>query len=435
MCKISIVPFIYYFAAITSLQAQVEINITRGKVEALPIAIPIFEASDPQTLDLAKKISGIIANNLQNSGLFRVIPTSAHIEKNLSLNQAPKFADWRIIKAKSVVIGRVGWDNQGRLRAEFRLWDVIIQKQLMGQQFFTNPNNWRRIGHIISDALYKRLTGESGYFDSRVVFIDETGAKNKRIKRLAVMDQDSADIQFLSDGKNLVLTPRFSPTRQELTYMSYEKGVPRVYLYNLKTGQRQIVGDFPGMTFAPRFSPDGNKIIMSLSKEGETNIFLMDLQTKNVQQITQNNNINTSPSFAPDGDRIVFESDQDGGQQLYVSSLSKTGATRISRGEGRYSTPVWSPRGDLIAFTKQYRGLFLIGVMHPDGSGERILTEGFHNEGPTWSPNGRVIMFFRESRGAKGGPQLYSVDLTGYNERLVPTPYFASDPAWSPMRK
>lgn len=422
-----------YFSHAKHVYAQVEIDITSGRVDVLPIAIPAFEASDPQAFELADQIAGVITANLENSGLFRVIPPEAHLEKNLTLNKAPTFQDWRIVKAKSVVIGRVGRDNEGRLRVEFRLWDVIVGKQMLGQQFLGDPQNWRRIGHLISDALYKRLTGETGYFDTKIVFVDETGAKDRRVKRLAIMDQDGANIELLTNGRNLVLTPRFSPTEQQITYMSYDNGVPRVFLLDLNTKRTQTLGDFPGMTFAPRFSPDGRKIIMSLSREGRTNLYLMDLATRQMTQITEDNTINTAPSFAPDGRQIVFESDRDNGQQLYVASADGGPAKRISRGEGRYSTPVWSPRGDLIAFTKQFRGLFLIGVMNPDGSGERILTEGFHNEGPTWSPNGRVIMFFRESRGARGGPRLYSVDLTGYNERRISTPSFASDPAWSPL--
>ena len=280
---------------------------------------------------------------------------------------------------------------------------------------------------------YQRLTGEKGYFDTRIVFVDETGPKDRRVKRLAMMDQDGQNLRLLTNGDALVLTPRFSPTSQEITFMSFDNDRPRVYLLNIETGQKEIVGDFPGMTFAPRFSPNGQLIIMSLQQGGNSNIFLMDLRSRRTRQLTNTPAIDTAPCYSPDGRRIVFESDRSGTQQLYVMDGDGSFQQRISRGEGSYSTPVWSPRGDLIAFTKQLGGRFLIGVMHPDGSNERILTEGFHNEGPTWSPNGRVLMFFRESPGERGGPRLYTVDLTGYNERIVATPSFGSDPAWSPL--
>ena len=421
------------FSSLSSVQAQLEVDITRGRISALPVAIPFFETSDPQTQDIANKISGVVEANLRRSGLFRIIEKAAFIQRDVSITKAPRFKDWRLIKAKAVVLGRVTQVAGGRLKTEFRLWDVVLNKQLVGQQFAANSRNWRRIGHIIADVIYERLTGEKGYFDTRVVFVDETGPKNKRVKRLAIMDQDGANVRLLTKGRSLVLTPRFSPTEQKITYMSYETGQPRVYLLNIETGQKENLGDFPGMTFAPRFSPDGRKIIMSLSEKGKSNIFLMDIRSRRIKQLTNSPAIDTAPSFSPDGRRVVFESDRQRGQQLYVMDLSGAGPKRISKGDGRYSTPVWSPRGDLIAFTKQYQGRFLIGVMRPDGTGERILTEGYHNEGPTWSPNGRVLMFFRESRGESGGPRIFSVDLTGYNERLIATPSFGSDPAWSPL--
>jgi TolB protein len=414
-------------------RAVVEIDITRGTIRAMPIAIPLFFGANQKDRVLAQEISQIVTNDLARSGLFRLIEHEAHIEKISSVNALPRFADWRLIKAEALALGKIQRLGGGRIKAEFRLWDVFAGRQLAGEQFTTNEHNWRRVGHIIADAIYKRLTGETGYFDTRIVFIDETGPKNKRIKRLALMDQDGHNVRTLTSGRALVLTPRFSPTRQEITYMSYAGGRPRVYLLNIDTGQKELVGDFPGMTFAPRFSPDGNKIILSQQDQGSANIFLMDLRSRRTTRLTRTKSIDTAPCFSPDGRQIVFESDRSGSQQIYVMNADGSGSRRISRGGGRYSTPVWSPRGDLIAFTKQSGGRFLIGVMRPDGSGERILTEGFHNEGPTWAPNGRVLMFFRESRTRNGGPKLFSVDLTGYHEQAIITPSFASDPAWSPL--
>jgi TolB protein len=309
---------------------------------------------------------------------------------------------------------------------------VFAGQQQAGQQYFSTPDNWRRISHIISDAIYERLTGEKGYFDTRVVFIDETGPKERRVKRLAIMDQDGAALRYLTRGDELVLTPRFSPSTQEITYMSYGQGDPRVYLLNIETGQREVVGNFPGMTFAPRFSPDGQRVIMSLQHGSYSNLFVMDLRSKATTRLTQTPAIDTAPSYSPDGAQICFESDRGGSQQIYVMGAQGGGAQRISFGEGSYSTPVWSQKGDYIAFTKLGGGRFSIGIMRPDGQGERILTEGFHNEGPTFCPNGRVVMFFRDA-GGSGGPSLFTVDVTGRNEQRVPTPAFASDPAWSPL--
>lgn len=414
--------------------AVVEIDINKGNVQPLPIAITDFKTVGAQS-QTADNIVKVISDNLRYSGLFKPIDKAAFIEKVSNPDGLPRFADWRVINAQALVTGKLTQQPGGRLQVDFRLWDVFGAEQLAGQQFTTEPNNWRRIAHIISDAIYERLTGEQGYFDTRIVFIDETGPKSKRVKRLAIMDQDGANRKILTSGNSLVLTPRFSPTRQQITYMSFAGGQPRVYLLDIETGQQRIVGNFPGMTFAPRFSPDGNSIVLSLEQSGNANLFRMDLGSGQTQRLTQGSAIDTGPSYSPDGQQIVFESDRGGRQQLYVMPASGGPAKRISFGNGRYSTPVWSPRGDLIAFTKQTGGKFLIGVMKPDGTRERILTEGFHNEGPTWSPNGRVLMFFRDSKGANGGPKLYTIDLTGRHERQIPTASFASDPAWSPLRK
>ena len=412
--------------------ATVRLDVTQGNFQPLPIAIPDFVAGGPSDGDTARGVAQIITANLQRCGLFAPIDPAAFIEKIASVDDVPRFPDWRTINAQALVTGRITAQTDGRLKAEFRLWDVVAGEQLSGQQYFTTPDNWRRIAHIISDAIYERITGEKGYFDSRVVFVDETGPKERRVKRLAIMDQDGANVRYLTRGDELVLTPRFSPSTQEVTYMAYGQGDPRVYLLNIETGQREIVGNFPGMTFAPRFSPDGQRVIMSLQEGANSNIFVMDLRSKATTRLTDTPAIDTAPSYAPDGAQICFESDRGGHPQIYVMPAAGGTATRISFGDGTYSTPVWSPRGDYIAFTKQYSDKFAIGVMKPDGSGERILTEGFHNEGPTFAPNGRVIMYFSDEAGS-AGPSLFTIDIAGRNQLRVPTPSFASDPAWSPL--
>jgi TolB protein len=410
----------------------VRIDITEGNFQPLPIAIPNFFGGADSDNDTATGVTQIITANLKGSGLFLPIDPAAFLEKLAGVDNVPNFPNWRTINAQALVTGRITRQSDGRLKAEFRLWDVLAGQQLAGQQYFTTPDNWRRIAHIISDAIYERLTGEKGYFDTRIVFIDETGPKDRRIKRLAIMDQDGANVRYLTRGDELVLTPRFSPSTQEITYMAYGQGDPRVYLFNIETGQREVVGNFPGMSFAPRFSPDGQSVIMSLQEGSNANLFIMDLRSKSTTRLTNTPAIDTAPSYSPDGAQICFESDRGGHQQIYVMPAAGGAAQRISFGDGSYSTPVWSPRGDYIAFTKQSASTFAIGVMKPDGSGERILTEGFHNEGPTFAPNGRVIMYFSDTVGSPG-PSLFTIDTAGRNQQRVPTPSFASDPAWSPL--
>ena len=421
----------------TSSRAELRVDITRGHLEPLPVAITDFLGSSDREIQIGRDIAGVVSADLERSGLFKPIDRRAFIEKSLLSSQRPRFGDWRLINAQALVNGKSEIQSDGRLRLEFRLWDVFAEQQMEGRAYSTTPENWRRVAHIIADAIYKRITGEDGYFDTRVVYIAESGPPDRRVKRLAIMDQDGANHRFLTSGRDLVLTPRFSPTLQEITYLSYVDDSPRVYLYNIDSGQQEVVGEFPGMTFAPRFSPDGNRVIMSLAQSGNSEIYMMDLRTREVTQLTDHPAIDTSPSFAPDGGQIVFNSDRGGAQQLYVMDASGRDVRRISFGAGRYATPVWSPRGDLVAFTKIHQGQFYIGVMRPDGSGERLLTSGFLVEGPTWAPNGRVLMFFRQTRTDKKGKggitRLFSIDLTGYNEREVVTPIQASDPAWSPL--
>ncbi len=417
--------------------AALRIDITQGNVDPLPIALPVFNAAAEKERTTAANMAGVISADLERSGLFRPIDPKSFIQKPETIGAMPRFGDWRLINAQALVTGGITVESDGRLKVEFRLWDVFGEVQMEGRVFFTRPDNWRRVAHLIADKIYERLTGEGGYFDTRIVFVSESGTKGNRVKRLGIMDQDAANQRFLTSGRYLVLTPRFSPTMHQITYLSYFNNKPRVYIYDIDTGQQEVLGDFPGMTFAPRFSPDGDSVVMSLARNGNSDVFIMNLRTRVTARLTDSPSIDTSPSFSPDGQSITFNSDRGGSQQIYVMRANGGDVKRISFGNGKYATPVWSPRGDLIAFTKIYQGRFYIGVMRPDGSGERLLTESFLDEGPTWSPNGRVLMFFREkpsdSRGRGGGSRLFSIDLTGYNEREIPTVGDASDPAWSPL--
>lgn len=412
-------------------QAIPLIPINSGNVQPVPIAVNDLIASDANSAQIGREISDVIAADLERSGLFRPIDKGAFIERITSGNAIPHFQDWRQINAQVLMTGTITVASDNRIRVGFRLWDVLGESQAAGKEFNSTASNWRRIAHLVADEIYKRMTGEEGYFDSRVVYVAESGPFRHRVKRLAIMDQDSANHKFLTDGSQLVLTPRFSPNTQEILYMSYAGRQPRVYLRDLQTGQEESLGHFEGMSFAPQFANDGHHVIMSIAHGGSTQIYTMDLRSRHLRKLTSTQGaINTSPSYSPDGSKIVFNSDRGGSQQLYVMNADGSNVTRISFGNGRYGTPVWSPRGDKIAFTKMASGEFYIGVMNVDGSGERLLDHSYFEEGPTWSPNGRVVMFYRQSRAHH--TRLYSVDLTGRNLREVPTPLDASDPAWSP---
>jgi TolB protein len=391
----------------------------------ITIAITAFPGDEGAT-----KIGSVLANDMARSVFLSPLNPATFPETISNPDVAPNIEAWKTVNAQFVVTGRVS--GGGKTTAQFRLWDTASGAQVAGEQYSAESGNSRRVAHLIADAVFSQVTGEKGFFDSRVVFVDETGPKERRRKRLALMDMDGANVKYLTSGDNLVVTPRFSPSAQQVAYMSFAGGDPKVTLLNLESGQRESVGNLAGMTFAPRFSPDGQRLVMSLSQGSSSNLYSMDIASRATTRLTESSAIDTGPSYSPDGTRIVFESDRGGAQQIYMMSADGGEAKRISFGDGRYSTPVWSPRGDLIAFTRQKGGEFAIGVMKPDGSGERIITEGFHNEGPTFSPNGLFLMFFRDPGGASGA-KIYMADIFGHGEFPVPTPSYASDPSWGPL--
>lgn len=433
LAALAVVPVLAAFAA----RAQQEVDITQGHIEPMPIAIPDFSGAPPFSTDIAL----VVASDLESSGLFRPLDRASFLNDDADdagESALPRFADWRQIEAQALVTGLVAVESETALAVEFRLWDVLAERYMVGFKLHAPAAKWRRVAHLIADEIYSRITGEGGYFDTRIVYVAETGPHDARVKRLAIMDQDGANARFLTDGSHLVLTPRFSPTLQEIAYLSYIDGQPRVYLRHIDSGREEILGDFVGnMSIAPRFSPDGNKMVMSVSLAGNSEIYEIDLRNRVQVRLTRHPAIDTGPSYSPDGRAITFESDRSGSQQLYVMNADNGAVQRISFGDGRYATPVWSPRGDWIAFTKSHRGTFYIGVMREDGSDERLLSQGFLVEGPTWAPNGRVLMFFRNFPGDELGRndrvRLFSIDVTGRNEREVVTATDASDPAWSPL--
>jgi len=413
------------------------IDITRARTDPIPIALPDFAGSSPAAQQLGQNITRVIANNLRNSGLFRPVERAAYIQTPEAAAAAPRFQDWRVIGAQALVTGRA--EPQGdRARIEFRLWEVNSEQQLQGTAYTAAANNWRQIAHVISDVIYERMLGEKGYFDTRIVYIAESGPRDRRVRRLAIMDQDGENNRFLTDGSFQALTPRFHPNARQIAFMSYYNNQPRVYLFDLNSGRQEVLGNFQGMTLSPRFSPDGRSVVLSSARGGDANIYVVDLASRRERQLTSGGGLDVSPCYSPDGSQIVFNSDRGGDQQLYVMDANGGGARRISFGNGRYATPVWSPRGDLIAFTRISGGRFAIGVMRPDGSGERILSEGWGMEGPTFAPNGRMLAFYRETpaRDARGGgysARLAMIDIAGFNERQVLTPTDATDPNWSPL--
>jgi TolB protein len=413
------------------LRAQLRVDVSRGRVEPMPIAISPFFGETPQLRELGQSMASLVAADLDSSGLFETIDRAAYIQPPEELRDQPRFADWRQISAQALVTG-VLRNNGAGVTLDYRLWDVFAGHQLTGVRFEGPQDLWRRLAHKTADSIYARLTGGEGYFDTQIAYVSETGGGPQPIKRLAVMDQDGANHRFLTDGRHLVLTPRFSPDARSLAYVAYRSITPSVFIRDLVTGRETSIEGLPGMVFSPRFAPDGRTLLVTSAHEGNSDLFAVDLATRRSTRLTSGPAIETSPSYAPDGGRIVFNSDRAGGPQLYVMPARGGGGERISYEDGRYGDPAWSPRGDLIAFTKIRGGRFHIGVINPDGSNERLLTRSYLDESPSWAPNGRVIAFSR-LQPERGRSSLFSIDATGYNEREIATPLSATAPSWSPL--
>lgn len=405
------------------------IEVTAGNIDPIPLAVPTFEFESPEEKSYAMALVGVVNNDLKNSNLFKIANPKAYIQTSDSLHkEGPRFGDWRLINVHAVVAARV-FVQKDTIRVQMRLWDVVANKQITSTVITAPRDLWRRAGHRVADKIYEAMIGDKGYFDSRVVYVAESSRNNKRIKRLAVMDQDGQNHQFLSDGRDLVITPRLSPDANDLVYMAYDSDHARVYHHSLQTGKGQSLGSFRGMTFAPRFSPDGKKVIFSQAINGISSIYTVDLKSHQTTRLTRTRALDVSPCYSPDGKQVVFNSDRGGSPQIYVMDRDGKNVKRISFNRGSYSTPVWSPRGDYIAYSRTFDRKFYIGVIRPDGTGDRILASGYLVESPTWSPNGRLITFTREEKSGK--TRLCTIDLTGHHERELKTPQDASDPAWS----
>ena len=418
---------------------RLRVDITGGIAAPTPIAIPVMPTPQVagtlagQTDALGRQLADIITNDLRNSGLFTPLNPSQLRPVTMPEVTEPAYDYWSSTQAQALVQGFVRANGDGTLTVGCYLYDVFAKTELTRQGFVVPPSEWRRAAHKCADTIYTRLTGEGPYFDSRIIYVSETGAKTRRIKRIAIMDQDGANHRFLINSNSIVLTPRFAPNQQSIVYMSYANDRPSIYVYDIGSGRQRLVVSNASLTFAPRFSPDGRYILFSMAVGGNTDIYRVSATGGAPQRLTNSPGIDTGGSYSPDGSRIAFESDRSGGQQIYVMNADGSNQQRISFGGGRYATPVWSPRGDLIAFTR-IAGAFRIGVMSPSGGGEKLLTNAWQDQGPSWAPNGRVLMFYRQGRGGAGKADLWSVDLTGVNERRIPTPLDGSDPGWGPLR-
>ena len=433
---ISFVMVLVSFLFISPSRAELHVDVVAGGVDPIAIAIQKFETIGKVSNSDAKMLREVVENDLKRTGLFRIVNHDAFPEF-VKMNEMPNFKSWAAIKTQVLAQASIQPEGKDSYKLEFYLWDVNGQEQIEAQSLIASKKSIRRLAHIMADAIYERLTGEVGYFDTQIVFIAETGSVSNRVKRMAIMDQDGYGMRFLSDKKTFVMSPHFSPNMSTVVFLSYRNDDPMVWVLDLDTGDQTKLGNFGGMSFAPRFSPDGSKVALSLVKNGVTNIYEYDMATKGLRQLTFGNHIDTSPSYSPDGRYMVYNSDSSGSQQIHVMDLKTGKQKRITFGAGRYATPAWSPDGQFIAFTKMADNTFYIGIMNPEGRHEKILAGGWYMEAPSWAPGSRRLVYYETERTADGEERvshIRSVDITGQNiyDIDLKDGLNGTEPTWSP---
>ena len=423
---------------VSQIKANEEsVTIDKGVIEPVYIAIcPFFGEESKNDV-----ISMIVKSDLSSTGLFLPIKENAFLQNISSYNVDVAYQNWNAIHARYLVFGDVQYVENNKVKVRFKLYDILLQRKEVEYVLEGNIRSLRKMAHLVSNEIYKRITGSEGYFDTKVAYVSVTRQRNgKKINRLAIMDHDGAAHKFLTDGSNIVLTPRFSPDKDELIFFAYGEKVVRgrrktlvgnLYKYSFDTNTiTAVFKDSPYMNYAPRYSPDGKKLLYSMSNDsGYSSLYVMDLATKSVKRLTRGACIDTSPCYSPDMKKIVFNSDRGGSQQIYMMNVDGSDIHRVSFGKGRYATPVWSPDGKWIAFTRMWGRKFYIGIMKPDGSKERLLACGHLVESPAWAPNSRVLMFAHQDR--SGTERMHSIDITGYNQREIPTPMDGITPEWA----
>lgn len=417
-------------------RAELKVDIIAGATEPIPVAVQKFETLGNVSAKDAAMIRSVVEADLKSTGLFRIVSHDAFPEY-VKMGALPNFKSWMAIKTQVLVQAKLSASDDGKYKLEFYVWDINGQEQIEAQSLIASKKSARRLAHIMADAIYERLTGEIGYFDTQIVFIAETGPVHNRTKRMAIMDQDGFGMRYLSDKKTFVMSPHFSPNMQTIVFLSFYDDDPMVWTLDLDTGEQRRLGQFGGMNFAPRFSPDGTKVALSLVKNGITHIYEYDMETKTLRQLTFGNSLNTSPSYSPDGKKLAFNSDRSGSQQIHVLDLETGTESRLTYGAGRYATPAWSPDGQFIAFTKMADDTFYIGIMDPRGRNEKILAGGWYMEAPSWAPGSRRLVYYETEKALDGIERIShirSVDITGRNvyDIELPDDINGVEPTWSP---
>ncbi len=411
------------------LAAEITIQIDRGYDNPKKIGVVPFGVGTG--VQGVENPSSIIAFDLARSGQFSPTPP----ENMLSTPTQPKdvlFRDWRVLGVEYVVIGRTEVAANGNLAVSYYLFDVLNERQLANETFTAPPTALRDMAHLVSDAVYEKLTGIPGAFSTRIVYVLARNLGTKDVKfNLEMADADGARPRTLLESREPILSATWSPDGKKVAYVSFEGGKPSIILQEIATGQRSKITDFPGLNSAPAFSPDGRQLALVLSRDGDPEIYTMNIATRELKRITRQRGIDTEPSWTADGKSLIFTSDRGGKPQIYQIELA-TGMTQRLTFEGDYNARGrMLPDGKHLVFVHRNDGVFHIAVMDLQRGRLMVLTSTSLDESPSIAPNGTMLIYATQDRG-RGILAVVSIDGS-VKYRLPSSVGDVREPAWSPF--
>jgi TolB protein len=418
---------------ICSLDARAEfvVEVTRGQTQAIPIAVVPFSSAEltAASFDIAQ----LVSDDLSRSGRFKTMDVKDMIDQPHSgANIA--FDDWRRLNNDYMVVGTLQSTAPDRYSITYELYNVLTRQRLLGFQISANKPGLRVASHQIADAVFEKILGIRGAFNTRIAYVAALGHVPDKVYQLVLADADGENPRVVTESKEPLMSPTWSPDGAELAYVSFEQRLSTIYVQNVKSGERRRVSAHAGVNQAPAWSPDGKKMAMTLStRDGNLDVYVLDLASQALTRITDDPGIDTEPQWSKDGQSLYFTSDRAGGPQIYKIGIRPGDKPRRLTFQGSYNArPRISPDESQMAFVTQAEGGYRIATLDLRGHGDvQVLTKGPADVSPSYAPNGAVIIYASREHG-RGVLALVSAD--GHvQQRLVASEGELQEPAWAPF--